>query len=270
MTADHRQHHLEKVRAVASVVIYPVQWLVNLPFAGIEWITETLSTHSALIEDNSRLNEQNTLLKVQLQKYAALENENMRLRELLESSFKVGDRVLIAELLRINLEAYTQQIVLNKGSRDGVYSGQPLVDADGVMGQIIHLGPYTSTAMLITDPNHALPVRLNRNGLRSIAVGTGSQTELELQYIPTNADIREGDLLVTSGLGGTFPPGYPVATVTSIEKVPGLHFSRVVAAPMASLQQSREALLVWPPGQATETEEPAIPETVSATGNEKP
>jgi len=270
MTADHRQHHLEKVRAVASVVIYPVQWLVNLPFAGIEWLTETLSTHTALLEENSSLHEQNTLLKVQLQKYAALENENMRLREFLESSFKVGDRVLIAELLRVNLEAYTQQIILNKGSRDGVYSGQPLVDADGVMGQIIHLGPYTSTAMLITDPNHALPIRLNRNGLRSIAVGTGSQTELELQYIPTNADVREGDLLVTSGLGGTFPPGYPVAIVSAIEKVPGLHFSRVVATPMARLQQSREALLVWPPRQVTETPPPAATEAAATAGEEKP
>jgi rod shape-determining protein MreC len=127
-----------------------------------------------------------------------------------------------------------------------VFAGQPVIDAEGIMGQIVHVSPVTSTAMLITDPNHAIPVEINRNGLRSIAVGTGAFMELDLLYIPLNADIRVGDLLVSSGLGGKFPAGYPVATVSSVETNPGQQFARVTAEPKAELQRTREVLLVWP------------------------
>jgi rod shape-determining protein MreC len=229
MTADHRQHYLEGVRAGLSLLIYPVQVAVNLPFQFTDWATSTLRTHQTLRSD-----------------LLALQNENMRLRELLESSFKVGDRVLIAELLRVNMEPYTHQVVLNKGSKQDVFMGQPVIDANGIMGQVIHLGPLTSTAMLITDPNHALPVQVSRNGLRGIAVGTGGLSQLELLYIPPNADIQPDDLLVTSGLGGRFPPGYPVARITAVTLQPGMNFARVTAEPMARLQRNQEVLLVWP------------------------
>jgi rod shape-determining protein MreC len=221
--------------------------------------------------------------KVQLQKLASLEAENMRLRELLDSSFKVGEKVLIAELLSVNLDPYKHQIVINKGKSNGVYPGQPLLDAKGVMGQMVHVGPYTSTAILITDSSHAIPVQVNRNGLRTIAIGSGTINRLELPYIPNNADIRPGDLLVTSGLGGHFPAGYPVAEVSAIQHDPGHTFSIVAATPMADLNRSREVLLVWPgeitllepadkdaaavpgaeatgPGTATSPEAPATPE----------
>jgi rod shape-determining protein MreC len=245
MTVDHKQHYLETVRSGLSLLLYPVQLAVNLPFEAVDWAGSTLQTHRSLRQEREQLREDNLLLRAQLQKFTALENENMRLRELLESSLKVGDRVLIAEVVRVNLEPYTHQLILNKGSEHDVYRGQPLIDAHGVMGQITHVTPYSSSAMLITDPNHALPVQVNRSGLRSIAVGTGSFLQLDMLYIPINADVKVGDMLVTSGLGGIFPPGYPVGTVVGIRRDPGQQFARVVAEPSALLQRNREVLLVW-------------------------
>ena len=189
--------------------------------------------------------------EMQLQKLAALETENIRLRELLDSSFEVGEKVLIAELMSVNLDPYKHQIVVNRGELHDLYPGQPLLDARGVMGQIVHAGPYTSTAVLITDTSHAIPVQVNRTGLRTIALGSGTINRLELPYIPNNADIQPGDLLITSGLGGRFPPGYPVATVHAVRHDPGLTFSQVVATPTAELNRSREVLLVWPGIQTT-------------------
>jgi rod shape-determining protein MreC len=246
MTVDHRQDHLETIRSSLSAVLYPLQALVHLPFQGIDWAAHSLASRRALVEENTTLRAQNLLYKAQVHKFAALENENMRLRELLESSLKVSDRVLIAELLRVNMEPFTHQITLNKGSGHDIFVGQPLIDADGVMGQIVHVGPLSSAAMLVTDPSHALPVQINRNGLRAIAVGTGAFDRLELLHIPSNADIQVGDLLVTSGLAGRFPPGYPVATISAVEIDPGLRFARVLAEPLARLQRTREVLLVWP------------------------
>jgi len=182
----------------------------------------------------------------QMQKLAALEIENIRLRELLDSSFEIGEKVLIAELMSVNLDPYKHQVVINKGELHDAYPGQPLVDADGVMGQIVHAGPYTSTAILITDTSHAIPVQVNRNGLRSIALGSGAINRLELPYIPNSADIQPGDLLITSGLGGRFPSGYPVATVVTVDHDPGNAFTRVIATPLAHLNSRREVLLVWP------------------------
>jgi rod shape-determining protein MreC len=158
---------------------------------------------------------------------------------------KVGERVRVAELLKVDFDPFSQDIVINKGSRDGVSVGQPIVDAEGVMGQVVHVAPFTSTAMLITDPSHAIPVADNRNGLRAIAMGTGSFNRLDIPNLPRNADIQQGDLLVTSGLGGRFPAGYPVATVERVERNPGQSFAEVSARPIAHLEQSREVLLVW-------------------------
>jgi rod shape-determining protein MreC len=228
-----------------SVVAYPLQLIVNLPRTAGSWIDESLSTRQTLQADNTGLHAQNLLLNVRLQKLATLESENMRLRELLDSSFKINERVLIAELLAVDLDPFTRRIIINKGSRNGVMEGQTLVDAHGVIGQTIHVGPLSSTAMLITDPSHALPVQINRNGLRAVLVGTGEADRLELSHVPNTADIKIGDLLVTSGLGGRFPPGYPVARVTVFLPDPRERFAQVSAEPMANIEQSREVLLVW-------------------------
>jgi len=250
MVMDHKYRSLESVRAGLSVAIYPIQLLVEVPETVSEWFSESLATRRHLQEENDSLHTQIFMQKAQMQKLAALEAENIRLRELLDSSFEVGEKVIIAELLSVNLDPYKHQIVINKGQLDNIYPGQPLLDAEGVMGQIVHAGPYTSTAVLITDTAHAIPVQVNRNGLRSIALGSGTINRLDLPYIPNSADIQPGDLLITSGLGGRFPPGYPVAVVSAVQHDPGRTFSQVVATPLAHLDRSREVLLVWP-GETT-------------------
>ena len=251
MTVDHRQHHLESVRSALSLVVSPLQYLLGLPMGAGHWLGEALTSRQSLEEENAELHSQQLLQSARLQKMAALEAENSRLRALLDASVKVGERVLVAELLEVDFDPFAQEIVINKGSHDGVEVGQSIVDAEGVMGQVVHVAPFTSTAMLITDPSHAIPVSVNRNGLRAIAMGTGAADRLDLPHLPLNADIQEGDLLVTSGLGGRFPPGYPVAVVEKIERNPGQSFADVTARPTAHLEQSREVLLVWTSAQET-------------------
>ena len=246
MTLDHRFNYLKEVRGALSVVVYPVQSIVNFPLTAGAWMGESFSSRESLMAEVTQLKTRQLLYDVRLQKMAALESENLRLRQLLDSSSKVGERVLIAELLAVDMEPFSSQVVINKGSGDELYEGQPLLDAHGIMGQLTHIGPLTSTAMLITDPNHAIPVAVNRNGLRTIAIGTGDQDQLDIPNLPNNADIQVGDMLVSSGLGGRFPQGYPVAYVTEIEIDPGQPFARVRAKPAAELQRSREVLLVWP------------------------
>ncbi len=263
MVMDHKYKSLESLRAGLSLIIYPLQMTIELPRTMSDWFSESLATRRKLQEENDSLRTRQLMQKVQMQKLAALETENIRLRELLDSSFEVGEKVLIAELMSVNLDPYKHQVVINRGELHDIFPGQPLLDAKGVMGQIVHAGPYTSTAILITDTSHAIPVQVNRNGLRTIALGSGTINRLELPYIPNNADIRPGDLLVTSGLGGHFPPGYPVATVSAVRHDPGLTFSQVIATPLAELNRSREVLLVWP-GESPLLE-PAGPENANNT-----
>jgi rod shape-determining protein MreC len=270
---DHKYQSLESVRDALSVLVYPIQLSVEVPGSISDWFSESLATRRKLQEEIDSLRTQQVMQKTQMQKLAALEVENIRLRELLDSSFEIGEKVLIAELMSVNLDPYKHQVVINKGELHDVYPGQPLVDANGVMGQIVHAGPYSSTAILITDTSHAIPVQVNRNGLRSIALGSGAINRLELPYIPNSADIQPGDLLTTSGLGGRFPAGYPVATVETVDHNPGNAFARVIATPLAHLNRSREVLLVWPnPTTIVEStdnipfEEPAAaPDTADGT-----
>jgi rod shape-determining protein MreC len=253
MALDHRWSHLETIRSALSTVVYPLQYAVDLPASIGNWSAESLNSRTALVQENEGLKRQNLMLRARLQKFEALQSENARLRDLLQSSGRVGVRVLIGELLAVDMDPFKRLITLNRGSNDGVSEGQPLLDADGVMGQVIHVSPLTSTAMLLTDPSHAIPVQVNRNGLRAIALGNGSPDQLEVPNLPNNADIREGDLLVSSGLGGRFPPGYPVARVTSVREDPSRPFAEVIATPTAHLQRSREVLLVWRDNQREET-----------------
>jgi len=246
MTVDHRQGHLEKVRSTLSVFVYPLQYVANLPVTVTNWASEALTTRARLMEENALLHDERLVLSSKIQKFEILEAENERLRAMLQSSERLDERVLIAELLAIDLQPFRHQIVINKGQREGVYDGQPIVDAYGVMGQIVHVGPFSSTVLLLTDPAHAIPVQINRNGLRSVAVGTGQSHILQLEHLSNNVDIREGDLVVSSGLGSRFPPGYPVGVVHDISRVPGDPFSKVTIIPSAHLEKSREVLLVWP------------------------
>jgi len=246
MTMDHRFDQLEKVRGGIAILLSPVQYLVHIPVAGYHWLSDTLSTHQMLLEENNRLNKEWHELRAQLLKFSALETENMRLRELLDSSIKINDRVLIAEVLHVEIDPLKRQIIINKGSKDQAFIGQTIIDAQGVVGQIIHVSLYTSTVMLITNPDHAIPVQVARNGIRSIAVGSREDYRLELPYLATNSDVKTGDLLITSGLGGRFPYGYPVAEVYRVDQDDITTFSSAYARPTARLDRHREVLMVWP------------------------
>lgn len=245
MAVDYRSTQLDKVRSALSLVVHPLLYVVSLPADAYGWLNETLHTRGSLLADNARLREQNLLLKQRSQKYAALEAENRQLRELLDSSAEVDERVLLADLLSVDLDASSRQVVLDKGTRHGVFPGQGFVDADGVMGQVLHAGPVASTGMLVTDANHAMPVRINRTGVRGVAEGTGLDDRLRLSYVANTADVRRGDLVVSSGVGGAFPAGYPVGHVESVQAEAGEPFARITVRPSARLDRARQVLLVW-------------------------
>ena len=253
MNVDHRWKSLETARSALSTILYPLQYTIDLPIQLYYWLDETLSSHKTLLEKNREFETRHLENRVQLQKLDILERENARLRSLLSATPKMTERLLIAEIINVDVNPYRQLILLNKGSSQDAYRGQPIIDAQGIMGQIIHTGPLSSTAMLITDTSHAIPVQVERNGLRAIASGTGKIDQLELRHLPHNADIQNGDMLTTSGLGGTFPPNYPVAIITSVERPAGEPFAEIQAAPFSQLDKTREVLLIWHnPPQADE------------------
>lgn len=245
MTVDHRWRQMEIVRNTLSTLLYPLQYTIDLPIRLFYWADITLSTHQALLDENRRLEELYLQNRIRLQKMDILERENLRLRELLSATPKTGEKILIAEIINVDIDPYRQLVIINKGSNDGVYISQPVIDAQGVMGQTIHVSANSSTVMLITDASHALPVQIDRNGLRANAFGTGKIDHLDIPYIAQNADIRIGDTLITSGLGGHFPANYPVAVVSRIERSPDEAFARIKAEPLALLDRSREVVLVW-------------------------
>jgi rod shape-determining protein MreC len=245
MLLDRRDQHLVRVRAALDVAVYPVRMLVDLPFSTWGKLRDTFATRDALIDENRQFRRERLETEGRLQRLAALEAENARLRELLDSTARIGSRALVAEILAVDLDPYRQRFDLNRGLVDGVYVGQALIDAQGVVGQVVRVGPLTSEAVLITDPDHAVPVTVNRNQVRTIAIGTGDSGRLRLPYLTNNADVVAGDLLISSGLGGVFPVGYPVGRVLSVERRPDQAFAEIIAAPVSSLDRDREVLLVW-------------------------
>lgn len=252
MVADHRDHYVDQVRTVLFTAITPLQYAVDLPFRAGTWTIEQLTSNRELQEQVTRLERENLRLSARQQKFETLLTENDRLRELLDAAAKRDERVLVAELLAVDLDPFRQHVIVNQGSRAGIYRGQPVIDATGVMGQVVQTGPFTATVLLVSDPDHALPVQINRTGLRTIAAGRGEADRISLLYIPNNADVRVDDLVVTSGLGGRFPANYPVARITGFHRRPGQAFAEVTARPLANLDRSREVLLVWPDSEQEE------------------
>lgn len=245
MMLDHRQHHLDTVRRVIGVTVYPILIIVDAPFRLWEWLAESTADRNELQLEVGRLQAERLLTRARLQQLTALRAENDRLRDLLEARTQIRDEIRVAKIMAVDANPYRHNIVIDIGSRDGVYDGQAIIDANGVIGQVLETGLATSQAILISDPSHALPVEVNRNGLRTIANGTGEFDRLDLPFLPNNADIREGDLLVTSGLGGAFPAGYPVAVVSSVNRIPQAPFADVTAVPSSALDQVREIMLIW-------------------------
>lgn len=252
MYLDHRENHLDGIRRGIGAAVHPVRVVVDAPVRFWVWLGESTTSRNQLELELGRLTAERLLTNARLQRLTALEAENARLRALLEARAKVRDEVRVAEIMAVDANPYEHNLIIGIGSGDGVYDGQAIVDADGVVGQVIKTGIMTSQAVLISDADHALPVEVNRNGLRTIAVGTGEIDRLDLPFLPNNADIRAGDLLVTSGLGGAFPAGYPVAVVASVTRIPQEPFADVSATPAAALGQVREIMLIWSAPTVTE------------------
>ncbi|WP_314928080.1 rod shape-determining protein MreC [Aeromonas piscicola] len=245
IVADSRFGVFTHVRVYLSSLVSPLQYMANAPGIMLDTMSTQVQTRAGLIEQTKQQEQQLFTLRSRLLKMDHLEHENQRLRELLGSPVHKESRKMVAELLSVDSDPFSHQVLINKGALDGVYNGQPVINDQGVIGQVLHVGSTTSRVLLITDSSHGIPVRVLRNDLRAIASGSGELDKLELRNLPRNTDVQVGDLLVTSGLGGRFPEGYPVATVTRSDYVEGKPFAQVEAKPLVALDRLRYLLLLW-------------------------
>jgi rod shape-determining protein MreC len=244
MTLDHRGRLGDSLTERLIDLSYPLHALISAPINVGHWVLEQARGRGRLLAENEQLRRQALLNEARLQRLDQLERENIRLQRLLDSSQEVDAGVLIAQLLHVDLDPYRHVLQIRRGSIDGVFAGQTVIDAQGVMGQVDRVGRLSARVRLITDPSHSIPVEVNRNGLRAVAYGVGRLDEIDLRHLPNNADIHAGDLLVTSGLGGGFIAGYPVARVSHVERRADQPFAVIKARPLAALNRSRELLLV--------------------------
>ena len=252
MVVDHRQEHLAKVRELLSLAVHPIRVVVDLPFRTWNTVSQALTDNAELRRQRDEAQYELLVAQIRLQEMGEVERENERLRELLNSiEEEQGYEVRVAEILSVDMKN-RQRFLINRGTADGVLVGQPLLDAEGIVGQVVAVSLHSSEAMLITDAEHALPVTVERTGDRTIAEGTGDSGQLLLPYLTNTADIEPGDRLVTSGLGGVFPGGRPVAEITKVELKPEQQFALVEARPLATLDRDQEVLLIWPTKQAVE------------------
>lgn len=246
MVGDFRYAKVDELRSVLSYIVTPIQFLVDWPLEFIDWAQISMSSHQSLLTENTHLRAEQLLLKAQLQKFISLQSENQRLRALLQSSSQIDGQVVVTQILAVSANPYVRQIVLARGSHGGTFVGQPVLDATGVLGQVIQVNPLTSQVLLITDPQSAIPVQDSVSGVRGIVVGNGSSNQLSMINMPITTIIKPGDLLVTSGLGQRFPAGYPVGKVESVERKPGEAFAAIMVTPSAEINRSRLVLLVKP------------------------
>ncbi|EHI51959.1 rod shape-determining protein MreC [Aeromonas salmonicida subsp. pectinolytica 34mel] len=267
IVADSRFGVFTHVRVYLSSLVSPLQYIANAPGIMLDTMSTQVQTRAGLIEQTKQQEQQLFTLRSRLLKMDHLEHENQRLRELLGSPVHKESRKMVAELLSVDSDPFSHQVLINKGALDGVYNGQPVINDQGVIGQVLHVGSTTSRVLLVTDSSHGIPVRVLRNDLRAIASGSGELDKLELRNLPRNTDVQVGDLLVTSGLGGRFPEGYPVATVTRSDYVEGKPFAQVEAKPLVALDRLRYLLLLWTdkkPDVHDDDVAPAAPATSAA------
>ncbi|MCE9783079.1 MULTISPECIES: rod shape-determining protein MreC [Shewanella] len=251
---------LEPARQSLASLLSPLQYLANVPGELLDWSAQSLATRDMLEQQNKELLRQQLLMSERLQRFEHLRQENQRLRELLGSPVHMDSRKMVAEVMEVASDPFHHYVVINHGSRNGVFVGQPVVDAQGVVGQVVQVSELTARVLLLSDPKHGLPVRITRNDVRLIANGIGELDEIELRHVAKSTDIKVGDLLVTSGLGNRFPEGYPVARVISVSRDDGQSYLKVTAQPLAALDRIRYLLLIWPedhPGAKPESQEPA-------------
>lgn len=246
MFSDYHYRYLETVRSGFSLVVAPIQYAVDYPVQVVGWIQSLVSAKKVLLDENMRLRYQQAMLEAKLQKLLAIQKENSQLKELLMTTRKADMNAMAAQILAVDTSNSRQVVILNKGKRDGAFVGQPVLDAQGVMGQIVNVGPLTSTVLLISDAKSAVPVRNNRTEERAILIGMNQIDQLSLINLPTTSSIHPGDILVTSGLDRRYPEGYPVGRVEKVTSVPGEDFVKVKVSPIALLNRNRLVLLLWP------------------------
>ena len=268
MFADHRLDGFKSVRVYMNSFMSPLQYLANLPGVMLSESAQRLTSQQQLLEENEKLTNQVVLMSERLQRFEILKQENTELRNLLEAPTKPGVRKMAAELMAVDNNPYSQQVMINKGAIDGVYLSQPVLDDQGIVGQVMEVGTTNSRVLLIADVTHAIPVRSVRTNIRFIASGSGSLDELYLEHVPHSVDVREGEVLMSSGLGSVYPQGYPVAKITSVVRDESRPFSRITAQPLARLNRLKYLLLLWPEKASSEREanESADEETPDSVG----
>ena len=246
---DHRTSQMQQVRVYLNSAISPLQWLANTPGAVLDWTSQRFVSHRHLVAENERLQQDSVLIAAAMQRYQLLREENTQLRALLGATERQGDKRMIAELMAVDNNPFNHQVVINRGTNDGVYEGQPVLDQHGIVGQVQHVAVNSSRVLLLADVSHHIPVRVLRNNLNAVLTGKGTIDELSMTYMAHSADIRVGDLLVSSGLGKRFPEGYPVARVTLVDNNKATAFANIDAQPVARLNQLKYLVLLWPQGR---------------------
>jgi rod shape-determining protein MreC len=245
IVVDHRHQHLQMIRSGLTAAVYPLQVLVHSPIAAYERWRETVASREALLAENQALKAAVRRDDILLLRLEAEEHENARLRLLLNAAPRAAPHVAAATVLRVDLDALRQRVLIDKGTRDNVFKGQAVLDSRGVFGQVTNVGPVSAEVILLSDSSHAIPVQVSRNELRTIATGTGDPRRLALNFLPRAADVKTGDILLSSGLGGVFPAGYPVGRIAEVRRDASQPLLSVVVEPYAGLDSAQEVLLVW-------------------------
>ncbi len=261
MLADSRLDTFSNFRYLLNSAVAPIQYAANLPRTMFDGVYERLNTRQGLAEQNVNLKREVLRLKSDLILLDQYREENQRFRELLGSSFVRDEKKMVTEVMAVDTSPYRHQVVIDKGRIDGVYEGQPVINENGIVGQVTFVGAHNSRIMLLTDSNSAIPVQVIRNDIRVIASGNGSIDEIQLEHIPTSTDIQKDDLLVTSGLGGIYPEGYPVAHVKSVQRDNRREFASIIAEPVVDFDRLRYLLLIWP---SNDRQQQAVEEMLNA------
>ena len=241
---DHKMASFETVRGYLQSLVSPLQYMANAPKQMMTWASKNLISRQRLMKENEDFRENELFFHEQAMQLSIVQQENDRLRSLLSSPVRGEIKKMFAEILSVDGDPYSHQVVINRGANDGVYEGQPVLDEKGIVGQILHVGASSSRVILITDISHAIPVRIQRNGLRLIASGSGQIDRLVHNFVAHSADIKAGDLLVTSGLGGKYPEGYPVSRVILVRTDESREFAVIYSEPVAEIDRLRYMLLL--------------------------
>ncbi|CAI0816951.1 rod shape-determining protein MreC [Serratia ficaria] len=267
IVADSRLGTFVKIRNYMDTAVSPFYFLANGPRKVLDSVSDTLATRQQLELENRALRQELLLKNSDVLLLGQFKQENARLRELLGSPLRQDEHKMVTQVISTGSDPYSDQVVIDKGSDNGVYEGQPVISDKGVVGQVVAVAKVTSRVLLICDASHALPIQVLRNDIRVIAAGSGCADDLQLEHLPNNTDIRVGDVLVTSGLGGRFPEGYPVAVVSSVKVDNQRAYTVIQARPTAGLQRLRYLLLLW--GADRNGDMPLPPDEVHRVANER-